>query len=205
MVIGAVTDRYIVNGTTMFKMELFNYIPSKYCYHISEYKTNRTEVLKAIKNRKLVLCNVSITSDNKIRVLDFRKMEVKDFIKHILVVCRGYIEAIHGTGTDLCGSCIEASELIVFILKYFGYNNCKTVEGWCEYDDDSSCSDRPYDEHTWVELENGRIYVDITADQFNYCMYKSNKFAPIIMQRDLPHGMCYEEPEGWEPEEGWDE
>ena len=115
------------------------------------------------------------------------------------------METNYGTGTDLCGYCIEASELIVSLFRYFGYTNCKTVEGWCSFDDDSSCSDAPYDPHTWVEIENGQFYIDITADQFNTCMYRENKYPPIIFRKGLPYGMCYEEPEGWEPEDGWDE
>ena len=51
----------------------------------------------------------------------------------------------------------------------------------------------------------GNIYIDVTADQFNYNMYKENEYPPILIHKGLPHGMCYEEPEGWEPEEGWDE
>ena len=113
------------------------------------------------------------------------------------------MEAKYGKGTDLCGRCIEASELIVANLKYWGCNDYNTVEGWCEFDDDSNCSDAPYDPHTWVEM--GNIYIDVTADQFNYNMYKENEYPPILIHKGLPHGMCYEEPEGWEPEEGWEE
>ena len=55
---------------------------------------------------------------------------------------------------------------------------------WCVYEDDSSCSDRCYDEHTWVECEG--YYIDVTADQFNSCMF--NGFIYCCM---LYHIVCF--------------
>ena len=62
------------------------------------------------------------------------------------------MESEYGTGTDLCGACIEASDLIVERLREKGINSAHYVEGWCLYDDGSWCSDVPYDPHTWVEF-----------------------------------------------------
>lgn len=74
-------------------------------------------------------------------------------------------ELVNKYGKDfLYGKCIEASDKIVKLLSEEGIK-AKTVEGWCLYDNDEACSDRPYDEHTWVELEDG-TYVDVTATQF---------------------------------------
>ena len=58
-------------------------------------------------------------------------------------------------------------EMIVDMLYDIGIK-AETIEGWCIYEDDSSCTDRCYDEHTWVECEE--YYIDVTADQFNDCM-----------------------------------
>lgn len=92
-------------------------------------------------------------------------------------------------GLNLCGKCIEASDLIVEKLAKKGIE-AKTVEGWCIYEDDSSCSDRCFDEHTWVECKN--YYIDVTADQFNSCMI--NALADIYVTEDRPSCMVYEKP-----------
>ena len=70
----------------------------------------------------------------------------------------------------------------------------KTVEGWCQFDDEHYGSDRPWDPHTWIEIPDLNLYIDITADQFNYGMAKENEYGPVIVQQGLPHGMRYDEP-----------
>ena len=117
-------------------------------------------------------------------------------IKTILYDVREKMESEYGTGTDLCGACIEASDLIVERLQEKGINSAHYVEGWCLYDDGSWCSDVPYDPHTWVEFvyDGAKYYADVTADQFNYGMSEKNKFAPVILCVGLPHGMQVEEP-----------
>lgn len=92
-------------------------------------------------------------------------------------------------GLDLCGTCIEASDMIVDMLYDIGIK-AETVEGWCVYEDDSACSDRCYDEHTWVECEG--YYIDVTADQFNSCMF--NKLQEIYVTKQKPMCMLYDEP-----------
>jgi hypothetical protein len=198
MLIGAISGRKEYKGTIMYNIKVFQYNKSSYSYHLVDYVTNKLEVLKAIKNNKLILVNASITSDNKIRVLNIFDYKPENKIRHIIECARLYMVRLYGAGTNLCGRCIEASELIVSMLNYFGYMNCKTVEGWCKFDDDSSCSDAPYDPHTWVEAENSKVYIDVTADQFNTCMYKENEYPGIIFRVGLPYGMCYDEPEGWD-------
>ena len=69
----------------------------------------------------------------------------------------------------------------------------EVIEGYCIYDDDSSCTDRCYDEHTWVVV-NGDVYVDVTADQFNSCLYDCNKFPPVTIST-VPECMVIEEPD----------
>lgn len=101
---------------------------------------------------------------------------------------REYMENKYGPGTNLCGHCIEASEKIVNSLNELDIQ-AKTVEGWCIYEDDSTCTDRCYDEHTWVEAYG--LYIDVTADQFNSCMI--NKLKPVYVGR-RPDCMVYEKP-----------
>lgn len=100
-------------------------------------------------------------------------------------------EIVSKYGEDnLYGKCIEASERIVELLKQ---NNiyATTIEGWCIYDDDSGCSDRPYDEHTWVELADS-TYIDVTATQFQSFIYED---IPDIIIGSKPNYMVYEEPD----------
>ena len=113
-------------------------------------------------------------------------------VMDVLYTVRTLMERRYGVGTDLTGHCIEASDIIVDMLKVFGCKSVRAVEGWCHYDDEHYCSDRSYDPHTWVEL-NG-YYLDVTADQFNFGMFKENEFPSVIFQKGLPHGMCYAEP-----------
>lgn len=91
-------------------------------------------------------------------------------------------------GEDLQGKCIEASETIQKMLLEKGIET-KLVEGWCHYDDSSTCSDRDYDEHTWLECDG--LYIDITADQFSYFI---DEKIPKILVGDKPYYMKYEEP-----------
>ena len=98
----------------------------------------------------------------------------------------------YGDGTNLSGHCIEASDRIVELLAEKGIS-AKAIEGWCMYDDEYYGSDRPYAEHTWVELNDG-TYIDVTADQFNVAMYSENKLSNIIIGY-IPECMVYNEPE----------
>lgn len=100
-------------------------------------------------------------------------------------------ELVNKYGKDyLYGKCIEASDKIVELLDKQGIK-AKVVEGWCNYDDPTCCSDRPYDEHTWVELADG-TYVDVTATQFQCFM---DEEIPEIIIGAKPYYMSYEEPE----------
>lgn len=102
---------------------------------------------------------------------------------------RIYITNKYGTGTNLCGRCIEAADYLVDCLKLNDIN-AKTVEGYIIYDIDENCSDRAWDEHTWVELDDGTV-VDVTVEQFNYQMYED--YPPILIEKE-PHGYVYEKP-----------
>lgn len=115
--------------------------------------------------------------------------DTNSIISKILVDVRN--EFVDKFGEDnLYGKCIAASDKIVELLNNHGIAS-HTVEGWVLYDDDSGCSDRPYDEHTWVETSDGRI-LDVTATQFNSFM--DIPFSPIINQNKLPHNYYYDEP-----------
>lgn len=102
----------------------------------------------------------------------------------------------------LCGRCIEASEKIAERLTQTDIE-CEIVEGWCVYDEFGGCSDRPYDEHTWVVATvcNKRLYVDVTADQFQPCI--DEEIPPIIIGHQ-PTYMQIDEPDEEQLNEiGW--
>lgn len=113
----------------------------------------------------------------------------------IALEVRKEMENLYGTDTDLCGHCIEGSEKLAARINKETDFYAVTKEGYCSYDDGSFCSDVPYDPHTWVEIPKDNIYLDVTADQFNYGMYLENEFSPVMICYGLPHGMSYEEPE----------
>lgn len=98
-------------------------------------------------------------------------------------------------GVDfLYGKCIEASDKIVALLSQQGVRS-KIVEGWVIYDNPEGCTDRDYDEHTWVETEDNYI-LDVTATQFNHFM--DEDYPSIIVSEELPYGFSYDEPDiGW--------
>lgn len=149
----------------------------------------------------------TIMNDNRFCIINAYKRKNDICVKHltkdvqgirkIISEVRKLMETEYGTGTDLAGHCIEASQLITTILNRFvariPNEVFKTVEGWCEYDDEYYGSDVPYDPHTWVESNTG-YYIDVTADQFNPGMCNENEFKGIIFQTGLPHGMTYTEP-----------
>lgn len=136
------------------------------------------------------------------RVVPYAPCEKFDNAGRCLAALREYLEAEVGTGTDLCGWCVEASELLVTLLGLAGIENARTVEGWCRFDNDWYGSDRPYDPHTWVSVpaaslglqETGNCYLDATADQFNPGMYPENEYPPYVIRLGLPHGICLDEP-----------
>ena len=117
----------------------------------------------------------------------------EEMVKDILKAAREYIVGNFGTGTNLCGHCIEASVLIKNLLKIAKLGNAEIIEGWIEYDCKDYGSSRPWDAHTWVKWKN--YILDITADQFNVGMYPENELLEIIMQDTLPHGYRLDEPE----------
>lgn len=121
-------------------------------------------------------------------------VENLDIFYQIAKEVRSLFEKEYGTGTDLCGHCIEASELIAKAIQEKTGIDAVTVEGWCRFDDEYYGSDHPWDPHTWVEVPSLGLYIDVTADQFNYGMYEENEYGPVEIRKGLPHGMCYEEP-----------
>ena len=106
-------------------------------------------------------------------------------------------EMVDKYGNDLSGRCIESSDEIASRLIAKLGLDAVTVEGWCRFDDEYYGSDRPWDPHTWVEIPSINVYVDATADQFNFGMYSENVFSEVIVREGIPHGMRYDEP-SWE-------
>lgn len=102
---------------------------------------------------------------------------------------------------NLYGKCIEASDKISALLEKEGIEH-DIVEGWCVYDDFSTCSDKPYDVHTWIELrDEKRTYVDVTATQFD--MFIDEEIPRVIVGK-RPYYMWYHEPTEEEMEAmGW--
>ena len=114
----------------------------------------------------------------------------KNIVKQAAKKARDYIVSKYGTETDLCGRCIEASEYLVDLLTDENIP-AKAVEGYVIYDNDENCSDRAWDEHTWVELSDGTV-VDVTVEQFNPMM--DIDYPPILIQKN-PHGYVYNKPD----------
>lgn len=102
---------------------------------------------------------------------------------------------------NLYGKCIEASDKISALLKQENIEH-DIVEGWCIYNDFSTCTDRPYDPHTWIELrEEDRTYVDVTATQFATLI---DEEVPKVIVGKKPYYMQYNETTEEEIEEmGW--
>lgn len=182
-----------------YKITVIRYIGSKMKCVTESNIIEREDVVKLLRLPNAIGLNLKLTSDNKVLISSLIKYSnnLREVVPFIAQKVRELMEKEYGTGTDLCGSCIEASELICALLKHCGVSNVKTVEGWCEFDDEFYGSDRPYDPHTWVEM-SGNIYIDVTADQFNPGMDVESEFKPIIIQKGLPHGMTYTEPEYYE-------
>ena len=117
----------------------------------------------------------------------------RSIIESVAKNVRLEMEAKYGKGVKLAGRCIEASEILQKRLLQRGINS-NTVEGWCIYEDKHYGSNRPYDAHTWVEIEScdNRIYVDVTADQFQPGMFH---LINEIIIGEKPEFMVYDEPD----------
>lgn len=122
------------------------------------------------------------------------RTKIDQLVKTVIDVRKTFEKRV-GTGTNLCGYCIEASEEIVERLTSFDLS-AKTVEGYVIYDDPYCGYEYMYDAHTWVEAyvvdsENKRTstwYIDITGDQFNCGRLPETKLSGIIIQQFLPYG-----------------
>lgn len=125
-----------------------------------------------------------------------------DEIKMFLEIVRSEVVSKYGEG-NIHGSCIEASEMISKELTKHGIKN-QTIEGWCQYDDESYGSDRPYDEHTWVEIvhQGKTIILDVTLDQFQAGI---DEDIPPIYVGELPEFLVYDEPDMPEDDEDFED
>lgn len=185
------------SNTGIYRLVLIRYNEKRMRYEQAFIYGNSKKIIQAIYKCKPILINATIQSGDKIYFRKYKNLMSQ--IESIAKIVRRVFEDRIGTGTDLCGYCIMASELLLGIYVSLGYMG-RTVEGWCEFDDEYYGSDRPYDEHTWLELfvNNKKLYIDITADQFNPGMYKENEYPAITINMGLPHGMSYSEPVMWE-------
>lgn len=181
-------DKHKVIGYSAFQIK---YNPKKYECDIKCKEISTADLIKLLHSDSVVPIN-SYLIKNSPAVRITRCYDLNQ-INRIANMVRKFMVDNYGTGTDLAGHCIEASEYIVTIAKFLGFKNARTVEGWCRWDADDYGSDRPYDPHTWAEICG--IYVDVTADQFNCGMYKGNEYRGVILGKGLPHGMRYDEPQ----------
>lgn len=188
------------NQNTGYKVVLITWVDRENKILTRKAVTKRGEILEYLRKSKgtTYLINATIHKNNNIYIQKFRDKSA--IIKGLAVKLRKIFEELYGKETDIAGYCIQASELLQAIYKVYGIQS-KTVEGWCEYDDEYYGQDRPYDEHTWLEISLNNqnkfkqsLYVDITADQFNNGMYIENQFDGVIIRTGLPHGMSYREP-----------
>jgi len=113
---------------------------------------------------------------------------MKEYIVEHLYELRSYLEEKYSNNIE--GKCVESSELV---FNYLNTQNIKSIiiEGYCKYDDDSSCSDRDYDEHTWVEIPSLNLIIDLTLDQFSFGI---DMDIPKVYIGNLPYFLKYEEP-----------
>lgn len=183
-------------GHNTYKLDMCSWTNSSRQIGCQNFIGTKQQVLMTIKKLNCILINATVTKNNTFYFRQYRDSVA--CIKQVAETVREHFVRQYGSGTDLCGYCIEASETLQAILMFMGIHS-KTVEGWCEFDDEYYGSDRPYDPHTWLEVpsnnKNGKpLYVDITADQFNPGMYRETKYPGVILNIGLPHGMCYNEP-----------
>ena len=160
-----------------------------------EIYCNTADIPVLVAKHGYVIVNITIRSSNRcIHYRDYK--DTMSLIKMVAGTVRKAMISEYGDGTNLCGHCIEASEILQTLYSWLGIKS-KTVEGWCEFDDEYYGSDRPYDPHTWLEIPNSSgapLYVDVTADQFNAGMFSENRYPGMIINLGLPHGMTYSEP-----------
>ena len=121
-------------------------------------------------------------------VVRYKYNDGEDIIRKIAAKLRTFLERQYGSGTALAGHCIEACCYLETTLNYMGLQGTKQIEGWCLWDDEYYGSDRPFDEHTWLEI-GGHYYLDITADQFNPGFSTENHFKPVEFRVFCPDEM----------------
>ena len=112
---------------------------------------------------------------------------------------RKVLETKYGKN-NLHGKCIEASDMIIAKMNSQGLKG-RIIEGWIKFDIEEYGSDRPYDEHTWVEwvnnpnnqFENNYI-IDVTLDQFQDALYDDISAIIIMMKDKILECYSLEEP-----------
>ncbi len=161
-------------------------------YHDEEYTVTAREVIMTADE-----LDKKTASEELVCIGPPRQEPTEQVLRQVATAVRRYIDVRYDG--DTAGTCIEASELIKSVATRLGIPGMSVIEGWCRWDDDCYGSDRPYDPHTWAEcrLPDSPVpyYVDVTADQFNYGMAPENEFPEVIVTRDRPSAMRYEEPD----------
>lgn len=181
-------------------ISVFVYKDSKYECEIHNYCKRPLELIKSIINGELYPINFIVKSNNVITVIKYS--DAKIGVEKIANSMRNFMEKNYGVETDLAGHCIEASEYLAKILGCFNIRNTKVVEGYCLWENEDYGSDRPYDEHTWLEIDS-RYYLDITADQFNVGFFDYGHFKPVEFRARRPDEMHISRP--IEGEDYWTE
>lgn len=178
-----VLDRsYKNNKDTIYNVGVIGYKNGILKY--TEFETNRNKFISVLNDNRYFLCNFTISSDNKI-ILKDTNMTVSEKIINAVECTRNCMVESYGTEDSLKGHSVEATSIIIKLLQLYNVK-ANRKDGWC-----TCVKEREVYEssHTWVELYNG-VYIDVTADQFNYDL-KDNKFKQIIIQRELPEHISY--------------
>ena len=66
---------------------------------------------------------------------------------------------------NMPGSCMVAAEISAKYLLSKGIKNFKVTEGWVSLSPDIAEDDTQWQEHTWIEFSNGKIF-DPTRHQW---------------------------------------
>ena len=179
-------DEILINCVDAYDVQnVIDYLKSIYGEALIIEKNIDNQIIITINPENAKKLSESLNNNERDGYLFDKLFEVANDVRSHMV---------HTYGEDfLHGKCIEASDMIVDLLKQKDVD-AKAVEGWVTYDNPEGCTDRDYDEHTWVEVKSleDTFILDVTATQFNHFM--DEDYPPIIIAGELPYGFSYEEP-----------
>lgn len=119
-----------------------------------------------------------------------KRLKIIDDIRSIGYGLRDKLDQKHAS---LRGRCVGVSQKYKEELLKDNIDS-KLVEGWCIYNKFENCTDRPYDEHTWLKVnidDNSSVFADLTLDQFQ--PYRTNELEPVVIGQ-RPDFLYYTKP-----------